>query len=75
MVGEFTAKIKLYGSESADLKIIIKSDKKIDEPVKDKKPAVKEVKEVETDSKEEVEEATPQDDVTETEVSESADEA
>lgn len=56
MVGEFIAKIKLYGSESADLKIIIKSDKAIVEPVKDKKPAVKEVKEVETDSQEEVKE-------------------
>lgn len=62
-VGEFVAKIKLYGSESADLKIIIKSDKVIAEPAKDKKPAVKEA------------EADSQEEVTETEVSDSTDEA
>ena len=62
MVGEFTARVKLYGSESADLKIIIKSDKKIAEVVKDKKPAAKkvaeakEVKEVETVPDEEAKE-------------------
>ena len=32
-VGEFVAKIKLYGNELADLKIIVKSDKKAEEPV------------------------------------------
>lgn len=75
MVGEFIAKIKLYSSESADLKIVIKSDKVIVEPVKDKKPAVKEVKEVEADSQEEVEETDSQEEVKETEVSDSTDEA
>ena len=75
MVGEFIAKIKLYSSESADLKIVIKSDKVIVEPVKDKKPAVKEVKEVEADSQEEVEETDSQGEVKETEVSDSTDEA
>ena len=50
MIGEFTARVKLYGSESADLKIIIKSDKVIKEKVKTEKPVVKEV----------VEEAAPQ---------------
>jgi large subunit ribosomal protein L9 len=34
MVGEFVAKVKLYGNETADLKINVLSDKKIEEPVK-----------------------------------------
>lgn len=75
MVGEFIAKIKLYSSESADLKIVIKSDKVIVGPAKDKKPAVKEVKEVEADSQEEIEEPDSQEEVKETEVSDSTDEA
>ncbi len=33
-VGEFVAKVKLYGAESAELKIVIKSDKEIIKPVK-----------------------------------------
>ena len=77
MIGEFVAKIKLYGSESADLKIVIKSDKVIAEPVKDKKSEVKEIKEaeVEVESQEEVEDTDSQEEVTEAEVSDSTDEA
>ena len=71
-VGEFIGKIKLYGNEIADLKIIIKSDKKVTEPVKVEKPVVKEV---ETVSEEEGEETASGEEITETEVSESADEA
>lgn len=50
-VGDFIGKIKLYGNETAELKIKIKSDKKISEPVKVKKPD-EEV--VETVSREEI---------------------
>ncbi len=77
MVGEFIGKVKLYGTESADLKIIIKSDKKIAEPVKAKKTAEKPVKkeEVEAVSEEGVEEITSGEEITETEVSESVNEA
>ncbi len=79
MIGEFVAKIKLYGSESADLKIVIKSDKVIAEPVKDKKSEVKEIKEVEVEveeeSQEEVAETDSGEEATEAEVSDSTDEA
>ncbi len=37
MVGEFVAKIKLYGNETADLKIVVLSDKKIEKPVEPSK--------------------------------------
>ena len=83
-VGEFTAKIKHYGNESADLKIIIKSDKKIAEAVKAEKPSAKEVKKAGPAPKEEAEETVPQEEakeadsqeeVKENEVSESVDEA
>ena len=39
MVGDFVAKIKLYGNESADLKIIVASDKKIEAPAEVSKSA------------------------------------
>ncbi|MCK5672775.1 MAG: 50S ribosomal protein L9 [Spirochaetales bacterium] len=39
MVGEFVAKVKLYGNETADLKIVVISDKKIEKPVEPAKSA------------------------------------
>ncbi len=38
MVGEFIAKVKLYGNETADLKIIVLSDKKAEKPIEASKP-------------------------------------
>ncbi len=67
-VGEFVAKVKLYGAESADLKIIIKSDKEIAEPVNVEKTADSE----EAVTEEAVVEETKSDDSTE--VSESTEE-
>jgi len=55
-VGEFVAKVKLYGTESADLKIIIKSDKEIAEPVKAEKAAIIEDASEETQSENQAEE-------------------
>ena len=73
MVGEFTAKVKLYGNDSADLKIVVKSDKKVTGPVKVEKPVVKEVKEEvvkEEVVKEEVVTEVVEKEVNETEVAE-----
>lgn len=64
MIGQFVAKIKLYGNESADLKIIIKSDKKIEEPVETSKSA----------KSEKVEEKVAVEEVVETEAVESTEE-
>ena len=73
LVGEFIAKVKLYGNESADLKINVMSDKKVEEPVKPSK-AVKaekvDVKEVEVEVEQAVEA-----ELTETEEPESTEEA
>ena len=56
MVGEFVAKVKLYGNESADLKIIVASDKKVEEPAKVSKPVKTEESDTKVEEKEEVSE-------------------
>ena len=73
-IGEFIGRIKLYGNETADLKIIIKSDKVIKEVVKTEKAVVKEV-ETKADSEEELEETPPEEEVVESEASDTTAEA
>ncbi len=62
MLGTYTAKIKLYGNETADLKVTVKSDKEETVTSAEKKP-VKKVEEVE-----EVKEAEKEEQPVETEV-------
>jgi len=68
MVGEFVAKVKLYGNEVANLKLIINSDKKIEESVVEtskpgkaekieKKEVITETETVETEAVDSSEEA------------------
>ncbi len=50
MIGEFIVKVKLYGNETADLKLVIKSDKNIDETkvsTKKENPEIKNEKVIE----------------------------
>jgi len=45
MVGVFNVKVKLYGNETADLKLVVKSDKKVEETKVVSKPEKNEIKE------------------------------
>ncbi len=54
MVGEFVAKVKLYGNETADLKIVVISDKKVEKPVEASKPAKTDESDTKVEEKEEV---------------------
>ena len=52
MIGDFIVKVKLYGNETADLKLFVKSDKKIEETAA--KPLPKKVENTEEKVKEEI---------------------
>ena len=56
MVGEFVAKVKLYGNESADLKIVVASDKKVEESAEVSKPVKTKDSDTKVEEKEEVSE-------------------